>query len=131
MSFLGDFNKYNRFDEFSFYSTENGTNGKFNESINYVSLGKPRRFYLREIRMHWSSLFASIEYFKVYISSVLGSNFNYIILSQLMSDIQDFRVTWISDEIGCFSDDHIVFEMSCVSGNNLFGLEVKGWSIEG
>lgn len=132
MSFNGDINYYNRWAEFTFYSTENGTNGSVQQSLNASDLGRAKRFSLKELRMHWSVPFTSIEYLKVYVSSINGSNFNYVILSQLMSDIQDYRTTWASgEEFTLYSDDHVVFEMSCGSANNYYGLEIMGWTIEG
>jgi hypothetical protein len=131
MSFSGDIYAHDRWSEFAFYSGENGSNGAVQQSIGPDEHAKARRFTLTEIRMHWSVPFISQEYLKIYISADRGSNFNYIILSHTMLDIQDYRAIWPSgEEVSLNSDDHLVFEMSCGSANNTYGLEVRGWAIE-
>jgi len=84
---------------------------------------------LGEVRVHWSTAFASGEAMKVFISSVKGSYFNTLIFSTDMSAIQDYRVTF--SDMYFFSDDHLVVYFSNVSHVNVAGIEFIGWSVRG
>ena len=90
--------------------------------------GKPWR--LGQIKIHLSSKFLSAEYLKVYVSSVNGSYFNYVILSQLMSDVYDLLIQF-SQGFLLHSGDQLIFDWSMNSGVNLFGLDVYGWAVIG
>jgi hypothetical protein len=132
MSFTGDWPGYQRWDHFHFYETENGTNGTLESVLDGSVMGKAYKWKIGEIRMHFSTAFASVEYFKAYVSSILGSNHNYVLISQLMSDIVDFRLVFEDHEhLMLFSDDALRFSFSNASGVNLWGLEVQGWAVRG
>lgn len=127
MTFDGDIYPFSRFYDFVYYSDEDGTNGKITESLTSPG-GQPWK--IGTIKVHLSSVFASVEYLKVYISSVNGSYHNYVILSQLMSGVQDLLVQF-SQNFLLHSNDQVIFSWSLVSGVNLFGLEVRGWAVQG
>jgi len=107
-----------RWFEFHYFKSGNA-NGFENESIN---IGK--RFKLTQVRLHLDSTFVSTEDLVVYVSSTDGSQHNIKILSQPMSDIQDFIVIY-SDAIIQRSDDQMVFEFSMVSATHLWGLHLS------
>lgn len=130
MSLSGDFVQYQRWDMFHFYETENGTNGALSTSINNTALETYRRWKFQELRMHFSTAFASVEDLVIRISSTLGSNHNVKILSQAMNAIQDIHV-YYSDPIVFYSDDQMVITMSMASGVNKYGLQVIGWAVRG
>ena len=107
------------------YFEQAGENGVYSESI-----APGTRFRLKEIRLHFSTAFASTEDFTIAMSSVNGSYFNFKLLSQALNTVRD--LIWRPDQpLDFFSDDQIVLGLSQVSAVNLFGIEVHGWSIVG
>lgn len=112
-----------RWHEFRFYASGK-VDGWEQQSITNTS---PYR--LREIRLHFSSVFVSTEDLVVYISNVNGSSYNTKVLSQALLNVQDYRITFTSMTLQ--SDDHIVFNGSMVSNVNGWGLEVLGESAHG
>ncbi len=116
---------------FSFYHT-NGANGKISESIIPGTDFAARVFELAELRLKFSIAFVSIEYLKVYLSSVKGSAYNFVLVSRLMSGSTDYRFNPANSiPMRFLSDDHLVLEFSNVSGTNVIGLEVQGWAAVG
>jgi len=127
MAFDGDYIQYQRWDQFHFYDT-------FSIALPFVgetkSLAPADLWKLEEIRLHFSTAFASAEYLKIRISSIKGSAFNIVILSQSLNGVEDLRVHF-SQPLLLFSDDQLIFYISNVSHANVGGLEVIGWAVRG
>jgi len=127
MSFTGDLTQYQRWDEFQYYSDEDGTDGNFSESLSNPG---SKIWKIKDIRMHWSTAFASVEDLVVNMSSILGSYHDHLIASEAMNGVQDLLLQF-SNPITLFSDDTVVFAMSMKSNINHFGLIVNGWAVRG
>jgi len=111
-------------DHFSFFKTT-GLDGTLSETV-----APEKKFKLAEIRAHFSVAFVSVEYLKAYISAAKGSEYNTVLLSYLVSGSTDIFIHY-SDPLLFLSDDHLVFELSLVSGTNVIGLNVVGWAVQG
>jgi hypothetical protein len=109
---------------FSFFKREGG-NGKISESLNF---GK--RWMLNEIRVHFSTLFLSVEYLVCRISTPFGSGHSIILLSSPMSGSTDV-VLYYSTPRYFLSDEQLIIELSCKSGLNTVGINAIGWAVTG
>lgn len=88
-----------------------------------------KRFKLVDVKMHFSVAVGSIVDLTVRVSSIKGSAYNVIIISQAMATVQDLFMHF-STPIPFLSDDHLVFSM-ILSAANVFGLQADVWSVEG
>ena len=114
-----------RWTHFSFFAS-GGVNGAVTESLNPTG----QFFKLAEVRLHFSTAFASVADFIVRLSSAKGSAHNLILLSQALSSVRD--LLWQPDqELMMLSDDQIVLSWSQASGVNTAGLNVLGWGVWG
>lgn len=110
--------------EFNFYAS-GGVDGAFKESL---SLGKA--FKIGDVRLHLSIVHPSVEDFVIWVSSANGSAYNLILISQAISGIKDYM--WIPTNPIIFdSDDQLVFSLFIVSASNTYGLDVRGWAVNG
>jgi len=108
---------------FEYYNTGTGAaNLSLDESLNP---GVP--FTLDTVRLHLSVAVGSVVDFRIYLSSVLGSAHNLVLLSHAMNGVQD--VFWGPDrEMILNYGDQIVMSLILSSGN-VSGLNVTGWTI--
>lgn len=127
MSFTGDIEQPDIWNEFNYYSDETGTDGKLSDSL---SSPTGNRWQFKELRMHFSTAFASVEDLVIRVSSPRGSYHNFLILSQAMNGSQDLLVQY-SSPVWLLSNESIVVEQSMASGANLFGLQITGWAAQG
>lgn len=110
--------------EFSFFAS-GGVDGVITES---ASFDNP--FKLNGLLIHCSVAFASVEDLTVTLSSAKGSAYNTIFVSQAMNTVQD--LFWqLSMPLPFESDDQLIVNLSLVSGVNVIGIKVFGWSVLG
>lgn len=113
---------------FSFFHS-NGANGKISESVIPGTDFAAKPWELAELRLVFSVAFVSVEYLKVYLSAVKGSAYNFVLISQNMSGSTDYRFNPTNSiPMRFLSDDHLVLELSTISGTNVIGMEVQGWA---
>lgn len=124
MAFSKEYRQPQRWDTFHFYFSGKA-NGWESQSL---AIGK--LWALKEVRLHFSSTFASTEDFTVTVSSINGSSFNQILLSEPLNGLRDL-IQQFSDPLLYFSDDQLVFGASMKSNINGYGLEVIGWAVRG
>lgn len=115
--------QYDRYDEFHYFATGK-VDGWEQQSIN---IGK--RFKFGQLRLHLSSIFASVEDLTVYVSSINGSAYNFKFLSQALNGIQDLIVDF--SEYFFTSGDQMVFNASMKSNTTTWGIEAIGWAVRG
>jgi hypothetical protein len=127
MAFSTEYNGYKRWDDFHFWFSGKA-NGWEEQSLSFVDDAKG--FKVKEVRLHFSTAFASVEDFVMYTSSIKASNFNTIWISEPLNGVRDL-VLFFSQPIQLFSDDQLVFTGSMVSNINGYGLEVLGWAARG
>lgn len=113
-----------RWTHFSFFTKQKA-------GSNVESLNPDGQFFkLEEVRLHFSSAFASSRDFTIRLSSIKGSEYNLTLLSQALSGIQD--LLWQPDRpLVMLSDDQVVFSWTQVSDVNTLGLNVLGWGVLG
>lgn len=102
-----------------------GANGAISDSF---CPGVPWK--LKDIRVKISDAFASIEYLIMKISSVLDSYHNIVFYSLNVSGSTDIFIHY-SDPIMFLSDDHLLFELSTVSGVHTLGFIFDVWAAKG
>jgi hypothetical protein len=127
MAFTKEFLQPQRWDEFHYYFSGKA-NGWEDQSLDFISEGY--RFKVGEVRVHFSSAFASVEDFVMYRSAINGSMYNNIWISEALNGVRDL-VLFFSDPLNFFSDDQLVFTGSMVSNTNGYSLEVFGWAARG
>jgi hypothetical protein len=123
MAFTVEYTQPQRWDHFSFY-TSGGVDGNISESVapNYL-------FRFDEIRVHLSVAFASVANFTVRLSSIKGSAYNLMLISQAMLSVKD--LVWQADQAMYFnSDDQLIIELPMTSGTNTVGIDVQGWAVQ-
>jgi hypothetical protein len=113
-----------RFWTLAFYKIDNG-NGTISEEIN-----PGKRWKLAEIRIHFSTAFASAEYLKAFLSAIKGSEHNVVLLSHNCSGSTDY-ILYYSEPRLFLSDDVLCIELSNASGVNAIGISVFGWAVLG
>lgn len=124
MAFTEKYTQPQRWDHFEFYFS-----GKIN-GWEEQSLAPNIKFKINEIRLCFSTAFASVEDFVVRLSSLKGSVFNLIFVSQALNGVKD--LLWQpSQELIFGSDDQIVFAGSMASNINEYGLSALGWAVRG
>jgi hypothetical protein len=113
-----------RWTHFSFFKTQKAAS-------NVESLDPDGQFFkLAEVRLHFSSTFGSTQDFTIRLSSIKGSEYNLLLLSQALSGLRD--LLWQpSQALLLLSDDQIVFSWTQVSDVNTLGLNVLGWGVLG
>ena len=109
---------------FDFY-VSGGADGAFKETL---TLGKV--FKITDVRVHLSTKHLSVEDFVIYLSAAKGSAFNQKLISQAFSDVVDYL--WQpTRELMFDSGDHMIFSLFIKSATNSYGLQVRGWSVNG
>ena len=110
-----------------------GADGVINESITGGDVGEVEPFWIKEIRVHFSVAFASVEALVLKLSDAFqGSAFNQKFLSVPMSGVTDYH--WIPDTFdgkGLMFDngDELGVTLSMASGTNIVGITVVGWAV--
>ena len=127
MAFTKDYRQYKRWDDFHFYFSGKADGWK-EQSLNFVTEGYP--YKINEMRLHFSTAFASVEDFIMRVSSIHGSMYNTIWISEPLNGVRDL-VVFFSQALNFFSDDQIIFAASMKSNINGYGLEVLGWAAIG
>jgi hypothetical protein len=113
-----------RFWQLAFYKKDDG-DGAIGENFNPGT-----RWKLAEIRVHFSSAFASVEYLTAYLSATKGSEHNVVLLSHNCSGSTDI-ILYYSEPRMFLSDDVLRVELSNTSGVNAIGISVFGWAVIG
>jgi hypothetical protein len=116
---------YQRWRNFNYF--ESGKADGFSQIS--VNPGKP--WMLRQVRIHFSSVFASVEDLVLQISSINGSYFDHLLVSRAMLSADTYIVGWDSDVLLLFSDDYLNINLSMKSNVNGWGIEVLGWAAAG
>jgi len=102
------------------------TTGAVNLSLD-ESLNPEKAFELDAVRLHLSVATASVVDFRIYLSSILGSAHNLVLLSLAMSGVAD--VYWGYDRTFRMNyGDQLVFSLVLSTGI-VVGLHISGWSI--
>lgn len=113
-----------RHDYFIYYGSGGGAGTTLDEE-----LAPETAFELDSIRLHLSVAHVSVEYLRIWVSSVFGSAHNLILLSLAISGVQD--VLWVSNRtLVCQYGDKICASL-CLSSANIYGIAMTGWSITG
>lgn len=123
----GDYYQYKRWDMFHFYEASvalNSVSG-INTELTFSVLWK-----LAELRIHCSTALISDLTLKAQISSIKDSSINTVLLSQQLSNYQDYTVHY-SDPLLFFSGDILKLTTSTVSVANIVGIEATGWAVRG
>ena len=85
---------------------------------------------LKNIRIHASVPFVSVETLVMKISAGLGSAYNTVLYSANFSDYEDLFIHY-SEPLTLMSDDQLLFELSMVSGTNIIGFQFETWAARG
>ena len=125
MAFTQEEYNYERYKEFHYYFA-----GK-EHGFETQSIAPGVLWKLKEVRLHFSDTFASTEDMVVRISSINGSAFNQVLVSQTMSDVKSYRVVFDGSGVLLYSDDQVVITGSMVSNVISYGLEAIGWAVRG
>lgn len=120
LEYLGN-NRYHDEIYYGFY----GENGTISDSVTPATPWK-----LKNIRIHLSVAFVSVEYLVMRISAGLGSAYNTILYSTNLSGSTDVFIHY-SEPLTFLSDDQLVFELSMVSGTNVIGFQFETWAARG
>jgi hypothetical protein len=108
--------------DFAFFASNNKA-GALNL---YVSPGKVWK--LKEVRVHFSVAFVSVQDFTLNISAAKGSAYNTKLLSQAMNTVQDL-IVYYSTPLLFLSDDLLHLSMNAVI-STVRGIEVLGqWAV--
>lgn len=118
-----------RWTQFLFFSS-GGADGFVNESIIPGTDFGSIPWKLGEVRLHFSVAFASVEDFVIRISSIKGSAYNTLLISQALNGITDMTIHY-SDPLLFLSDDQLVITGAMVSATNIYGMEFIGWAAMG
>jgi hypothetical protein len=113
---------YSRMKYFNYYTTGN------EPLIENIEFSYP--FELNEFRLHLSVSMASIEYFIVRLSSILGSAYDVKILSYSMYAHKDL-IYQMDCTYKFLYGDILSVQLSFASGTNTYGLAVLGWEVMG
>jgi len=117
-----EYSEAHRWQHFDFY-VSGGADGAFKETLNPGKI-----FKINEVRLHLSVTHASVEDFTIRLSSLKGTAFSQCFISQAMNGVMDYH--WLPENPLIFcSDDHVVFSLFVKSATNIYGLNVKGWSV--
>ena len=127
MAFTETYIQPKLWDQFHFFDTVD-TTLPFASGTRSVAPGV--RFMLQEVRLHWSTAFASAESIVLRLSSVNGSEYNTLFFSHNMNNSTDIRY-YYSQPLLFFSNDQLVLSLSNISHVNTLGIEVIGWAARG
>jgi len=112
--------------EFSFFAF-GGEDGVVNESVAPGVIWK-----FKELRVHLSVIFASVEDLTLTIDAIQGTAYDTLFLSTAMQNVYDLHYfPPLSEGMLMLSDDVIVFNLSMASGVNIVGVNVLGWAVKG
>lgn len=111
-----------RWEEFLFYQSYKA-DGTISDGF-----GPGKLWRLQEIRIHFSTEFASAESLTVRLSSILGSLYNLKFVSLLVSGSVDVWY-YYSQGMRFMSGDTLAFTLSMASGVNGVGFQFIGWSV--
>jgi hypothetical protein len=125
MSFSNNDLDYQRWREFNYF-----TSGKA-DGFATLSIAPGVPWYATQYRLHFSSIFASVEDLIVYVSSAGGSSYNHKILSQALLSVETFIFDFENTRIRLSASDQLVVQASMVSNVNGWGLEILGWAAHG
>jgi len=89
-----------------------------------------KKFQIVDIRAHFSTAITSVLDLQIYISSILGSEYNIKLLSQALNGVQDIFIHF-SSPLQFNSGDTIKFSSPTISVANRCGIELFGWSVVG
>lgn len=128
MTFTEEYTQYKRWDMFQFFGQFNTTLPFAGDTASVDPEGGV--FKLQEIRIRWSTAFASAESIKLYVSSIKGSEYNTLLFSHNMNNSTDIRY-YYSAPLLFFSDDQLVLSLSNISHANTAGVTVIGWAVRG
>lgn len=128
MALSGDLSNYERWQEFDYFvQVGDADTGAVSESM---SSPNSKRWRLKEVRLKFSSTFASVEDFVVEVSSILGSYFNQKIVSQALNGVINYYNQFDS-AVPLSASDTLNFTFSMGSGTNIAGIQVFGWAVSG
>lgn len=113
-----------RWSHFMFFAT-GGANGVISEGVAPGKIWK-----LHEIRVHFSTAFASTEYLVGRLSAARGSYYNVLLFSAAISGSTDIRYVY-SDPLLFESGDVLYIGHSTKSGVNTTGITMIGWAALG
>lgn len=130
MAFTETENNPARWFDFEYFAT-NAANG-----VATGTVAPGVRFRLAEIRVHCSSTFASTEDLTVRLSSINGSQYNLMLVSQAMNGVRDYYRIFAegADYKNAplfLSDDQLIVTLTGVSNINVVGITAIGWAIRG
>lgn len=113
--------------QFTYFDTED-TTLPYASGTWTVNPGDP--FTLEEVRLHWSTAFASAESIVLRVSSIKGSAHNFLLFSHNMNNSTDIRY-YYSQPLRFFSDDQLLLSLSNISHVNTLGIQIIGWAAAG
>jgi len=125
MAFTGNLYDYERWQEFDYYVSSTG--GVVNESL---SSPNGKRWKLNEVRIKFSSAFASVEDFVVKISSILGSYYDQKLVSVALNGVLNY-LNQFENGIHLSASDTLNVTMSAAAGVNDLGIQLIGWAVSG
>lgn len=120
MAFTEEYLPYSRMKYFRFFA--DGLNASLDEDFTPTFA-----YEIKSVSLHLSVAHVSVVDFIVRMSAAQGSAYNLKLISQAMSDVQDF--IWVPDSTQIFNvGNHLNFSMT-MSSNNRYGLIVEGWAV--
>jgi len=125
MAFTEEYSGPHRWRHFDFFATGSAITSFINET---VSIGQ--KWYLQEIRLHFSTAMGSVKYYTLKISATVStlSAYNTLLLSTSLNGLQDYNV-YYSAPLFFASDQTLVIGTSVLSVANQYGLQVIGWAV--
>ena len=124
----GDSVQYKRWDLFHLYEASVALNSI--SGIN-TELAISVLWKLAELRLHMSTAVISDLTLIARLSSVKNSSLNVRLLSQQLSNAQDYILQYDENPLLFFSGDTLVITTSTLSVTNLVGIEAIGWAVRG
>lgn len=85
---------------------------------------------LAELRLHLSTALISDLTLKAQISSIKDSSINAVLLSQQLSNYQDYTIHYSYPRL-FYSGDILKLTTSTISVTNIVGIEAIGWAVRG
>ncbi len=101
----------------------------FSDDESFIKSVSPGRVWrLEEVRLHFSVVFGSANYFTARLSATKGSAYNTVLISHAVLNSTDIFYHFSYPYL-FMSDDVLVFSL-LISVANVAGLEVHGWAVE-
>ena len=123
------FTKYefgpHRWQHFNYFATGSAVGSYVSEAV-AVTNGGPWK--LAEIRLHYSTAVGSVKYINIQVSSILGSAYNALLLSQDLNGVQDIFIQYF-EPLLMMSGDTLNIYTSQISVANQYGLQAIGWAV--